>query len=266
MGRPMVDRLRGAGHDVRVWTRSAPTRAALAAAGVPVAADPAAVGREVDLLLVCVFSDEQVRAACLDGDVLTALAPGSVVVVHTTGSPRTVAAIAAAVADRGIEVIDAPVSGGPHDIAAGRITLFLGGSAGAVAKAQPVLASYGDPVLHVGALGAGQQVKLINNAVFAAQIGLLTDAARLGAELGVAEPALLSAMTHGSAAGMALSGSVARGSVAGFAETARDFITKDVAVVRAVAADLGADLGVLDAAIDRMPTGSVATPPDRQPG
>ena len=174
------------------------------------------------------------------------MAPGAVLVVHTTGSPRTAEAIAA----RGVDVIDAPVSGGPHDIAAGRVTLFVGGEDDAVARAHPLLSTYGDPVLHVGRTGAGQLVKLINNALFAAQIGLVAEGVRLGGLLGIAEPALLEALTHGSAGSRAL-GNIARaGSAAAFIAAVGDFIGKDVAVVRETVAELGGDLGALDDMVD----------------
>ncbi len=72
-----------------------------------------------------------------------------------------------------LDVIDAPVSGGPQEIAAGRVTLFVGGSDDAVTRVTPLLSAYGDPIFHVGPTGSGQKVKLINNAMFAAQIGLV---------------------------------------------------------------------------------------------
>ena len=124
------------------------------------------------------FTDEQVAQVCLAGVLVAAMPPGAALVVHTTGSPRTAQAIAAH--SPGIDVLDAPVSGGPHDIAAGSVTLFVGGPDDAVARVRPVLAAYGDPILHVGPLGAGQAVKLINNALFAAQIGLLARGRRAG--------------------------------------------------------------------------------------
>ena len=73
----------------------------------------------------------------------------------------------------------------------------------------PVLSAYGDPILHVGRTGAGQLVKLVNNTLFAAQIGLVAEGVRLGDRLGIAEPALLDALTHGSAGSRAL-GNIAR--------------------------------------------------------
>ncbi|MEU6354386.1 NAD(P)-dependent oxidoreductase [Streptomyces sp. NPDC047072] len=248
MGRPMLRRLAEAGHQVRVLGRSPEARQVLAREPAQVVTEPAAVAEGADIVLVCVDTDAQVSEVCLESGLLEALPSGAALVVHTTGSPHTVEALAA----RGVDVVDAPVSGGPHDVAAGRVTLFVGGAADTVARVRPVLACYGDPVLHVGPLGAGQRVKLVNNTVFAAQIGLLSHAARLGRQLGVDESVLLDALTHGSAASRALAGVVRRGSVAEFARATADFLTKDLDVVRAVATELGADLGTLTAALDAV--------------
>jgi 3-hydroxyisobutyrate dehydrogenase-like beta-hydroxyacid dehydrogenase len=237
MGLPMALRLAGAGHDVMVLGRSAQKRKALADNGLHAVASL----QDVDVVVVCVFTDEQVREVCLDD----ALPHGATVVVHTTGSPRTVEEIAA----RGHDVVDAPVSGGPHDIAAGRVTVFAGGADADVARVLPILRAYGDPVLHVGPLGAGQRVKLVNNALFAAQIGMVSAAIRLGAQLGVAEAVLLDALPHGSAASRALTGVAAKGSVAAFATAVGDFVGKDIDIVRTVATELGGDLGALELAV-----------------
>jgi 3-hydroxyisobutyrate dehydrogenase-like beta-hydroxyacid dehydrogenase len=248
----MVDRLVAAGHEVRVLGRTQGQRAELRNAGAhPVGQAPEA-GRDAAVVCVCVFSDEQVRQVCLDSGLLDAMPNASVLVLHTTGSPRTAQAIAEKAAPRGIGVLDSPVSGGPHDIAAGHVTLLVGGAGEDVDRARPVLAAYGDPILHAGPLGAGQGVKLVNNAVFAANIGLLAQAATLAAEFGVEEPVLLGALPHGSSASFALSAVARSGSVTAFAEAVREFLAKDVAVVRRVAADQGATLGVLDAAIGEL--------------
>ncbi|GAA2737358.1 NAD(P)-dependent oxidoreductase [Actinocorallia aurantiaca] len=249
MGRPMARRLAEAGHDVRVLARSPEARSALEEEGLSPADGLAEAAAGADAVVVCVFTDEQVREVCLDGGLLDAMPSGSVLVVHTTGGPRTAEDVAARAASRGIDVVDAPVSGGPHDIAAGRVTVFAGGADEAVARVRPALESYGDPVLHVGPLGSGQRVKLLNNALFAAQLGLLADAVRLGGQWGVEESVLLGALPHGSSTSRALSGVVSRGSVAGFASSTRDFLSKDVDVLRKVAADLGGDLGALDAGL-----------------
>ena len=131
-------------------------------------------------------------------------------------------------------------------MAAGQVTLFVGGGDEAVAQVGPVLSSYGDPVLHVGPTGAGQKVKLINNALFAAQIGLVAEAIELGSRLGISESTLLQALPHGSGTSSALSMIAAAGSAATFINAVGDFIGKDVAVIRKTVAELGSDMGLLD--------------------
>ncbi len=246
----MVARLGEAGHHVAVLGRTAEKRAAIAELGADAVGDTAEVSAQADAVLVCVFTDEQVRQVCLDDGLVAAMASGSALVVHTTGSPRTVETIAVRAAPHDVDVVDAPVSGGPHNAAAGALTLFVGGTEDAVARVRPVLSCYGDPILHVGPLGAGQKVKLVNNALFAAQIGLLSGAVELGARLGVPESTLLSALPHGSASSRVLDIVAAGGSVASFIDTAGEFVGKDVAVARSIAAELASDLGVLDDVID----------------
>ncbi|MFJ8492419.1 NAD(P)-dependent oxidoreductase [Streptomyces sp. NPDC094038] len=257
MGLPMVRRLAEAGHRVRVAARSDAARGALTREPAQVVPEVAEVGEGADAVLVCVRTDEQVREVCLESGLLDAMPAGSTLAVHTTASPHTVEAVAHRAAPRGIGVVDAPVSGGPPDVAAGRITLYVGGAQDAVARIRPVLRAYGDPVLHVGPLGAGQRVKLVNNTVFAAQIGLLAHAARLGRQLGLDERLLLDALTHGSASSRALAGVVRHGSVAEFASSTAEFLGKDLDVVHTVAGELGAELGALAPALDAL-TGALA--------
>ena len=248
MGAPMVRRLVGHGHDVRVLGRTDERCAAirdLGAQPVPRAAD---VAEGAEVVVVCVFTDEQVQQVCVDDGVAAAMRPGSALILHTTGSPATARDLAAKFPD--LDVVDAPVSGGPHNIAAGTVTLFVGGTEQAVDRVRPVLACYGEPILHVGPLGAGQAVKLVNNSLFAAQIGLLRTAVDLGARLGVEEAKLLTSVMHGSGASRVGELIAARGSVQGFVADVGEFIGKDVAVVRRTAAELGGDLGLLDDVID----------------
>jgi 3-hydroxyisobutyrate dehydrogenase-like beta-hydroxyacid dehydrogenase len=247
MGGPMVTRLVEAGHDVRALARSADRRRDLERRGASAAGEPAETGTRADVVVLCVFTDEQVRHVCLDSALLPTMPSGSALVVHTTTSPKTIEAIAARAGD--VDVVDAPVSGGPHDVAVGKLTLFVGGADDAVARLRPLLGCYGDPVLHVGPTGAGQKVKLVNNALFAGHIGLLAESIRLGAQMGVPEATVLAALAHGSATSGVLDIVAARGSVASFIEVAGEFVGKDVAVIRAIAEELGSDLGALDDAI-----------------
>lgn len=246
----MVRRLVDAGHEVTALGRTSEKRSAAAELGAAVASSAADVARDADAVVVCVFTDEQVREIVLTDDLLGAMRPGSILILHTTGNPRTAETIAARADHRDVSVLDAPVSGGPHDIAAGTVTVFVGGSDDAVQRAQPVLSSYAEPVLHVGPTGSGQRVKLVNNALFAAQIGIVAEAVGLASRLGIDEATLLSALPHGSGTSRALDSIARVGSAAGFIGAVGEFIGKDVAVIRATAADLDTDLGLLADVVD----------------
>lgn len=247
MGAPMISRLVAAGHSVRAVGRNDEKRAAAAQLGATPMSDIAEAVTGADVVIVCVFTDDQVKELCLDGPLVEAMAPGAALVLHTTGSPRTAQAIAARFGH--VDVVDAPVSGGPHDIAAGSVTLFVGGSDDAVARLTPLLGAYADPVLHAGETGAGQLVKLVNNTLFAAQIGLVAEGTRLGTRFGISEGPLLNALTHGSAQSRVLSMIASAGSADAFIAAVGEFIGKDVAVVRKTVAELGGDLGPLDAVV-----------------
>ncbi|WP_328392860.1 NAD(P)-dependent oxidoreductase [Nocardia sp. NBC_00416] len=249
MGVPMIRRLVAAGHTVRAVGRGPETRTAITDTGATAVGSATEAGQHADAVVICVFTDQQVREVCLDSGLLETMPAGSVLILHTTGSPDTATTIADAPAAVGRYVVDAPVSGGPHNIADGSITVFLGGSAAAVERARPVLAAYADPLLTVGALGNGQRVKLVNNSLFAAQIGLVTEAVRLAGQLGLTEAEVLSALPHASSSGRAVLSVAAKGSVAAFSESVGDFLRKDVAVARDLAGRLGSDLGLLDPAI-----------------
>lgn len=137
-----------------------------------------------------------------------------------------------------------------NDIAAGSVTLFVGGSDDALARVRPALEAYGDPILHAGPTGAGQLVKLVNNTLFTAQIGLVAEGVHLGPRLGVDEGPLLDALTHGSSQSRVLSMIASAGSADAFTSGVGEFISKDVAVVRKTVAGVGGDLGLLEALVD----------------
>jgi 3-hydroxyisobutyrate dehydrogenase-like beta-hydroxyacid dehydrogenase len=246
MGWPMVLRLRDAGHEITVLCRSEQARARAAAAGARTASTIGQTCSAAGVVIVCVFTDEQVTQVSLDpGGVVESAQRGSTIVIHTTGSPMTAQAIADAGRGREVAVLDAPVSGGPNDIEAGAITLFVGGPGPVLEAARPALSAYGSPIIHAGPAGFGQRLKLVNNALFAANLGLTADAMRLGAELGVPADVLTDGLAAGSSGRPAIGIVRASGSVDRLAATIGVFVGKDVRVVRAVAETLGADLGVI---------------------
>ncbi|WP_089106331.1 NAD(P)-dependent oxidoreductase [Streptomyces hyaluromycini] len=250
MGRPMASRLMAAGHDVTVLTRRPQAREAAAADGLTRSGTVAETVRDADVVFVVVLTDEQVRSVCLGPEgALAAMRPGATLVQHTTSDPATARLLVEAGAEHGIRVLDAALSGGPHDIAAGRLTLWIGGDESVLDDVRPLLATYASPVLWVGPPGNGQRVKLVNNALFVAQVGLVIDAVRLAGSLGIEERTVLDAVRHGSGASRALDVVARGGSVAAVAERLADLMSKDVAVVREVARGAGADLGIIGAVL-----------------
>jgi 3-hydroxyisobutyrate dehydrogenase-like beta-hydroxyacid dehydrogenase len=105
----MIRRLTAAGHSVRALGRNPGTRAAITATGATALGSAIEAGQAAEAVVVCVFTDQQVREVCLDSGLLETMPPGSVLILHTTGSPDTATTIAAARAAAGRHVVDAPV-------------------------------------------------------------------------------------------------------------------------------------------------------------
>jgi len=268
MGRPMVDRLAAAGYVPVVHARRAQTQAAAEAAGLRWAGSIAETVREADLVLTVVFDEAQLRSVTLGRDgALAAMKRGSILIQHTTCDPAVVTDIADAAAGYGVDVLDAAVSGTPRDIAAGQLTVWVGGDEAALGRARAALGSYASPVLSVGPVGHGQRVKLVNNALFVAQVGLAVEAVRIAAGVGLGEADVLAALQHGSGASRALS-AVAWIGADSVGPRLSEFMIKDVDAVRAIAERAQVDLGllgdVLDSAAvrDRVLNGGIAADRD----
>jgi 3-hydroxyisobutyrate dehydrogenase-like beta-hydroxyacid dehydrogenase len=248
MGLPMVRRFVDSGFEVVAAARRAETAATLRDLGVTVLDSPAAVGAAAPVLCVCTFDESQVREVVLgqsgSGGALGAMRPGSTLVIHTTCGPDLVNALQSA-APAGVAVLDAPVSGRAPDIMAGRITLLVGGEADRLDAVRPVLAAYGNPILHLGPLGSGQRTKLLNNLLFAVNMRLAGDIAVLAERLGLDPATTIAAITRSSGASYALSAVAEFGDPATAFDRVQEFLSKDVGVVRGLAAELGVDLGRL---------------------
>lgn len=260
MGEPMVLRLLDAGHQVLVYARRVEVRERLAARGAIPAESVASLARGSDIVISCLFSDAQLLevAAGADG-VLANAKPGAVIVSHTTGTVGTLSGLAAEV-PAGPTLLDAPVSGSAEDIAAGKLTVLLGGPDDAVARVRPVLAAYADPLIATGGLGSALNLKLINNVVFAANAQLVAAAVQLGQQLGVREETLFAALAVSSGGSRAASYVQLAGGVDGFAKVAAPFLRKDVAACVAAAADAGVELGQLRSVAETGPLSLTAQP------
>ncbi len=163
MGRGMARNLLKAGFDVRVWNRTASRMEELAAAGAGTATSPADLAAQCDILFVCVSDTPDVEAVILgEKGVIHGAAPGSLVIDHSTISPHATQIIAARLAEKGIHMLDAPISGGSEGAARGTLSIMVGGEAGQLERAMPYLQAMGKTITHVGGHGAGQMVKLVN--------------------------------------------------------------------------------------------------------
>jgi 3-hydroxyisobutyrate dehydrogenase-like beta-hydroxyacid dehydrogenase len=242
----MVERMLAAGFPVRFFARRPEVADRVSRLGAEAVGSLSDAGCDVEVVVVCVFTDGQVRDVALgDGGLLAAMASGSTLVVHTTGSPATAEALAAAGRRRGVGVVDAAVSGSPADVRAGRLTLLVSGDPAAVEACRPVLAAYGEPILHLGALGNGMRVKLVNNTLLAANVALAREVGRLAERLGIPPATAAEAITHCSGGTRVLAMAVAAGSPAALQSGIAPIIAKDVALAGAVAGELGVDLGLL---------------------
>jgi 3-hydroxyisobutyrate dehydrogenase-like beta-hydroxyacid dehydrogenase len=249
----MVEHLVNAGHEVVVLTRRPETKADAEADGLTSADSVAQTVRGADVVFVVVLNDDQVRSVCLGSEgAIAQMSPGSTLVQHTTCDPDTLQLISEAGRERDVVVLDAALSGGPPSIAAGELTLWIGGDPDTLEKVRPLLETYASPIMFVGALGNGQRVKLVNNALFVAQVGLAVDAVRVAGSLGIDEQSILAAVQHGSGASFGLS-VVAGGSVQSVGDRIGDLMLKDVTVVREVARRSGTDLGIIGAVLSSDP-------------
>ncbi|MDT3445410.1 MULTISPECIES: NAD(P)-binding domain-containing protein [unclassified Pseudofrankia] len=262
MGRPMLEQVVKAGFQASFYARRPEVAREIETSGVISVPTIAALAATSDVVVVCVFSDQQVREVCGgDEGLLTSMRPGSVIVIHTTCSPDTAPALAEAGRSRDIRILDAAFSGGPADAAASRVTLLVGGEPRVLEAVRPVLAAYASPILHIGGLGDGQRVKLVNNALFGANVGLVAEAERVARELGLDPARALDAISHCSGNSYALGTVRALGSSARLQEAAGRYITKDVATAKALAAAAGTQLGLLATAAD---VGQRPVPPSVQ--
>ena len=230
MGAPMVARMVAAGHTVRVYARREETAALATKSGATVAASAADAARDAEVMTVCVYTPDQLRDVCLGDDgLISAMRPGSVLVVHTSCSPRIMTELVSAADERGVSVIDAPIDGRPSDVAAGGARLLMGADPEARAFVEPVVSSYSSPIIDVGDVGAGQRTKILNVLLTAAQTGLIADAARLAGQLGLDPVAALTAINQTAVKSQHLqSALVFDEDPTRHARMVRPFVTKDI--------------------------------------
>jgi 3-hydroxyisobutyrate dehydrogenase-like beta-hydroxyacid dehydrogenase len=200
MGSRMAANLARAGHALTVFNRTRATAEAwVAEHGGSLAATPAEVGAASDIVISMVVDGDQVRSVLLGEDgVAQGAAAGTLCVDMSTIAPAQTLAIGGELQERGLKLLDAPVTGSSPKAQDGTLTIMAGGDAGDFALAKPLFEVMGALVVHVGALGQGEMVKIINNAVAAANATTVAEALLVGQATGVDLDALVQVMGAGS--------------------------------------------------------------------
>jgi len=187
MGGPMARNLLKAGHSLTVFDPFPQAVAALVEAGASAAASPAAVAQaKVEAIVTMLPSAAHVKQVYQGKDGLLAhIGQGVLLIDSSTIDPHSAREVAAAARKQGNPMLDAPVSGGTGGAAAGTLTFMVGGTPEAFARGKPVLEGMGKSIIHTGASGAGQAVKICNNMILAITITGVAEGFELGRKLGV---------------------------------------------------------------------------------
>lgn len=201
MGRPMALHLVRAGHDVAVWARRPPSAQPLLDAGAVWCATPAEVARQAEIVFSIVTTGADVEQVVFGADGLCeGFAPEAILVDMSTISPGMARSIAQRLADRGVGMLDAPVSGGETGAIAATLAIMVGGQAAVLERVRPLFAVLGKSVVHVGDSGAGQVAKACNQMIMVGCIQAVAEALHLAQAAG-ADPAKVRQALAGGSAG-----------------------------------------------------------------
>jgi 2-hydroxy-3-oxopropionate reductase len=244
MGKGMARNILKAGFELTVWNRTASKAEELSAEGAKVAATPKELAAASDIIISCVSDTPDVQQVLLgENGAIEGAKQGSLVIDMSTISPQATKEIAKALNEKGIAFLDAPVSGGSEGAAKGTLSIMVGGAAADVERAQPVFQAMGKTITHVGEVGAGQTVKLVNQILVVGSMQAMAEALLFAQAGGVDLEKTLAAVSGGAAGSWTLSNRgpqvIKRDWRPGFMI---DLQTKDLRLVLEAADDLGAPL------------------------
>ncbi len=202
-GLAMAVAIAEAGFPLHVWARRPGSLEALGSTPHTPHDDVVALAAACDIVALCVSTDEDVLSL-VSGGLLGGLRVGSVVVNHGTGTPRNADRLSELCAGRGVDVLDAPVSGGRPAAETRTLTTLVGGPQATARRCEPVFRSFATHVVHLGGTGTGQTAKLLNNALLMMNQAAIADIVDHALGLGLDPVALLNALKLGSASSRAL--------------------------------------------------------------
>ena len=241
-GAPMARRIVDAGFATVLWARRSASLDPYRDTAARFAGSVEELGASCDVIGLCVVNDDDVRE--MAGRLLPAMRPGSTLLIHSTVHPDTCRAVAETAARAKVRVLDAPVSGGSPAAEAGQLTVMVGGDPRVLDEVRPVIESFAGLIVHLGEIGAGQHVKLINNSLLVANLGLADAALEAGALLGIDRDSLVALLKASSGRSFALDVRARMDSPAGFRHGGA-LLRKDLGL-------LGDVLGADDAAARRL--------------
>lgn len=200
MGRGMVRNLLKKGFSVRVWNRTTSRSEELAKDGAVIGDSPADVAANSDITITCVSDTPDVEQVILgENGIIHGAKAGSLVVDMSTISPQATIEIAKQLNANGVQMLDAPISGGSEGAANGTLSIMVGGDGADVARAMPAFQAMGKTITHVGAQGAGQTVKLVNQILVVGNCLAMCEAMVFAQAGGVDLEKCLNAVTGGAA-------------------------------------------------------------------
>jgi len=200
MGRGMARNLLEAGFDVVVWNRTRSRMGPLLEAGADGAENPADLASRSDIVITCVSDTPDVKEVIAgDAGVLEGIRAGSLVVDMSTISPHVTRMLAEQISEKGAHMLDAPISGGSEGAADGTLSIMVGGEAEQVERAMPAFRAMGKTITHVGLIGAGQTVKLVNQILVVVNMWAVGEALLFASAAGLDLEKTLSAVTGGAA-------------------------------------------------------------------
>lgn len=203
-GLPMATAIAGAGYPLHVWARHPESLEALGDTEYFGHDGTGELGAECDVVGLCV-DDDDANMQIVTGGLLDGLHPGSVVVNHGTGTPGNAARLTETCARAGVDVLDAPVSGGRPAAERRELTTLVGGPEAVAECCTPIFDSFSSDVVYLGDAGSGQTAKLFNNALLMMNQANIADIVELAARFGMVDPVrLVEALKLGSAASAAL--------------------------------------------------------------
>jgi 3-hydroxyisobutyrate dehydrogenase-like beta-hydroxyacid dehydrogenase len=197
----MAGHLKAAGHEVTVYNRTAAkAQAWVARHGGRAAATPREAAEGAEFVFCCVGNDADLRAVVTGDDgAFAGMARGAVLVDHTTASADVARELHGKARLRGLQFVDAPVSGGEAGAVNGQLTVMCGGEAAAFESMKPVAMAFARAVTHLGESGAGQLAKMVNQICIAGIVQGLAEAVAFGARAGLDMPAVLDVIGKGAA-------------------------------------------------------------------